>query len=105
MGFSVLSTLLLLSVLHFLSQDSESGSPLVLAPANMGTCENFVSSAAWESVHESQEPLSPRAMLNDVVHAISCDYEANTDWGRDVGWMYGSVTEDILTGMCALLDR
>ena len=38
-------------------------------------------------------------MLSDVVLAISCDYETNTDWGREAGWMYGSVTEDILTGM------
>lgn len=87
----------------FLLQDSETGSLFAHAPANMGTCENFVASAAWDGSHEDQEPLSPRAMLNDVVHTISCDYEANTDWGKDVGWMYGSVTEDILTGALVCL--
>jgi cellulose synthase A len=38
-------------------------------------------------------------MLSDVVLAISCDYEEATDWGDKIGWMYGSITEDILTGL------
>ena len=38
-------------------------------------------------------------MLSDVVLAISCDYEEQTDWGDKIGWMYGSITEDILTGL------
>ncbi|GAA0158203.1 DNA-binding transcription factor [Lithospermum erythrorhizon] len=29
----------------------------------------------------------------------NCAYEFGTGWGRKVGWMYGSVTEDILTGL------
>ncbi|CAB4298542.1 unnamed protein product [Prunus armeniaca] len=28
----------------------------------------------------------------------SCGYEDKTDWGNEIGWIYGSVTEDILTG-------
>ncbi|PAN38140.1 hypothetical protein PAHAL_7G149800 [Panicum hallii] len=28
----------------------------------------------------------------------SCSYEAGTSWGQEVGWVYGSMTEDILTG-------
>lgn len=28
-----------------------------------------------------------------------CGYEHGTGWGTEVGWMYGSATEDILTGL------
>ncbi|KAF5755262.1 putative cellulose synthase (UDP-forming) [Helianthus annuus] len=28
----------------------------------------------------------------------SCGYEEKTAWGKEIGWIYGSVTEDILTG-------
>nr|CAD1817970.1 unnamed protein product [Ananas comosus var. bracteatus] len=36
--------------------------------------------------------------LSEAVHVISCGYEDKTEWGKEVGWIYGSVTEDILTG-------
>ncbi|CAL9040119.1 cellulose synthase A catalytic subunit 5 [UDP-forming]-like [Musa acuminata AAA Group] len=36
--------------------------------------------------------------LSEAMHVISCGYEDKTDWGKEVGWIYGSVTEDILTG-------
>eukprot|EP00850_Spirogloea_muscicola_P020602 SM000221S06940 [mRNA] locus=s221:130090:136730:+ [translate_table: standard] len=42
---------------------------------------------------------SPHSMLSDVVLSISCDYEDKTDWGTEVGWIYGSLTEDIVTGL------
>ncbi|XBI56033.1 hypothetical protein VPH35_037713 [Triticum aestivum] len=28
-----------------------------------------------------------------------CNYEAGTCWGQEIGWVYGSMTEDILTGL------
>ncbi|KAJ9670945.1 hypothetical protein PVL29_027095 [Vitis rotundifolia] len=40
----------------------------------------------------------PASLLNEAIQVISCDYEDKTDWGKEVGWIYGSVTEDILTG-------
>lgn len=36
--------------------------------------------------------------LEDCMHVLSCGYEDKTEWGKEVGWIYGSVTEDILTG-------
>lgn len=83
----------------------EEGSQLVTTkpsqpPANLGMCVRFVHTATIdENSMFSEEPTTPKSMLSDVVLAISCDYEDNTDWGRNIGWMYGSVTEDILTGM------
>ncbi|KAL5846176.1 hypothetical protein ACOSQ3_009700 [Xanthoceras sorbifolium] len=41
---------------------------------------------------------SSAALLKEAIHVISCGYEDKTEWGKEVGWIYGSVTEDILTG-------
>ena len=71
---------------------------------------------------------SPAALLKEAIHVISCGYEDKTEWGTEVmkttlsleltgfitaisltdlccwffhvqlGWIYGSITEDILTG-------
>lgn len=70
---------------------------------------------------------SPAALLKEAIHVISCGYEDKTEWGLEVkfpflfpfssecfginkqlktysrlheqlGWIYGSITEDILTG-------
>uniref|UniRef100_A0A0E0BBH2 Cellulose synthase n=2 Tax=Oryza TaxID=4527 RepID=A0A0E0BBH2_9ORYZ len=66
----------------------------------------------------------PAALIKEAIHVISCGYEEKTEWGKEVihqnispfassrkmmeanqkskflqiGWIYGSVTEDILTG-------
>ncbi|GJN06815.1 hypothetical protein PR202_ga24581 [Eleusine coracana subsp. coracana] len=45
----------------------------------------------------------PRHILDaytiaEAISVISCDYENKTEWGRRVGWIYGSVTEDLVTG-------
>ncbi|KAL6339242.1 hypothetical protein AAG906_024393 [Vitis piasezkii] len=40
----------------------------------------------------------PASLLKEAIQVISCGYEDKTDWGKEVGWIYGSVTEDILTG-------
>ncbi|KAL8138089.1 hypothetical protein V2J09_004090 [Rumex salicifolius] len=41
---------------------------------------------------------SPAALLKEAIHVISCGYEDKTAWGAELGWIYGSITEDILTG-------
>lgn len=41
---------------------------------------------------------SASSTLREAIHVISCGYEDNTEWGKEIGWIYGSVTEDILTG-------
>ncbi|ERN08733.1 cellulose synthase A catalytic subunit 2 [UDP-forming] [Amborella trichopoda] len=42
--------------------------------------------------------VSSASLLKEAIHVISCGYEDKTEWGKEVGWIYGSVTEDILTG-------
>ncbi|CAL9084013.1 unnamed protein product [Musa textilis] len=39
-----------------------------------------------------------QSMVADAVSVIACSYEDKTQWGRRLGWIYGSVTEDIVTG-------
>ncbi|KAK6914255.1 Cellulose synthase [Dillenia turbinata] len=47
--------------------------------------------------------LAPRPPLDaptvaEAVAVISCWYEDKTEWGERIGWIYGSVTEDVVTG-------
>ncbi|KAK3035044.1 hypothetical protein RJ639_034834 [Escallonia herrerae] len=44
------------------------------------------------------ESAHPSTVINEAIHVIGCGYEEKTSWGKEIGWIYGSVTEDILTG-------
>nr|DAD41919.1 TPA_asm: hypothetical protein HUJ06_016242 [Nelumbo nucifera] len=57
----------------------------------------FVASTLLEN-GGTLKSASPASLLKEAIHVISCGYEDKTDWGKEVGWIYGSVTEDILTG-------
>ncbi|KAF6173252.1 hypothetical protein GIB67_026947 [Kingdonia uniflora] len=51
---------------------------------------------------KNKKMLRPSDISSSVKAAIEvadCSYESNTDWGTNVGWVYGSATEDILTGL------
>jgi cellulose synthase A len=57
----------------------------------------FVSSTLLENSGVTKN-ASPASLLNEAIHVISCGYEDKTEWGKEVGWIYGSVSEGILTG-------
>ncbi|KAG8649083.1 cellulose synthase-like protein D3 [Manihot esculenta] len=45
----------------------------------------------------------PRELLDastvaEAISVVSCWYEDKTEWGQRIGWIYGSVTEDVVTG-------
>lgn len=44
-----------------------------------------------------REPLDASTVA-ETVSVVSCWYEDKTEWGTRVGWIYGSVTEDVVTG-------
>ncbi len=44
-----------------------------------------------------REPLDA-ALVSEAINVISSFYEDKTEWGGRVGWIYGSVTEDVVTG-------
>ncbi|KAJ9696818.1 hypothetical protein PVL29_008828 [Vitis rotundifolia] len=54
---------------------------------------NFVDDDIFSSYATSEE------ILRAAIHVISCDYEDKTAWGIEVGWIYGSQTGDVLTGL------
>ncbi|XP_077246801.1 cellulose synthase-like D1 [Tasmannia lanceolata] len=62
--------------------------------------------ADHSSVKNGRPPgalLEPRPLLDaptvaEAVSVISCWYEDKTEWGDRIGWIYGSVTEDVVTG-------
>ncbi|KAF8081142.1 hypothetical protein N665_0903s0023 [Sinapis alba] len=62
-----------------------------------GQSDVFVASTLMEN---GGVPLyaTPENLLKEAIHVISCGYEDTTEWGTEIGWIYGSVTEDILTG-------
>ncbi|OMO89463.1 Cellulose synthase [Corchorus capsularis] len=44
------------------------------------------------------EGTNATSLIKEAIHVISIGYEEKTEWGKEIGWIYGSVTEDILTG-------
>ncbi|KAG8044381.1 hypothetical protein GUJ93_ZPchr0050g33540 [Zizania palustris] len=63
-----------------------------------GQSSVFVASTLLEN-GGTLKSASPASLLKEAIHVISCGYEDKTDWGKEIGWIYGSVTEDILTGL------
>ncbi|BAT95437.1 Cellulose synthase A catalytic subunit 4 [UDP-forming] [Vigna angularis] len=57
----------------------------------------FIASALMED-GGLPKGTNTRVLIKEAIHVISCDYEEKTEWGKEIGWLYGSVTEDILTG-------
>ncbi|MCI17486.1 cellulose synthase-like protein D3-like, partial [Trifolium medium] len=88
-----------------------------LIPKKFGDSSLFVDSirkaefqgrplADHPSIKNGRKPgalTGPRDLLKasivaEAINAISCWYEDKTEWGDRVGWIYGSVTEDVVTG-------
>lgn len=67
-----------------------------------GNSKEFTKTAArilsgLSGVSDCPYDLSNRV---EAAHQIaSCSYEYGTNWGTKIGWLYGTTTEDILTGM------
>ncbi|VFQ62162.1 unnamed protein product [Cuscuta campestris] len=56
----------------------------------------ILSSSPSQSGETSPISLSSLQVASQVAHST---YEFGTSWGHQVGWIYGSATEDILTGL------
>ncbi|PIN01940.1 Cellulose synthase (GDP-forming) [Handroanthus impetiginosus] len=79
--------------------DSEKSSlmPQIKFEKKFGQSPVFIASTLLEDGGVPQGATSA-SLLKEAIHVISCGYEDKTEWGKEVGWIYGSVTEDILTG-------
>ncbi|OMO85978.1 Cellulose synthase [Corchorus olitorius] len=65
-----------------------------------GNSEEFINSAA--QALKGKQGNSPKNLSNSLEAACevaSCSYEYGTSWGNKFGWIYGSTTEDVHTGL------
>ncbi|XP_059452413.1 cellulose synthase-like protein H1 [Corylus avellana] len=64
-----------------------------------GSSKELIKSAA----HALKGNTDPPNHLSDSIEAAhqvaNCSYEYNSSWGTELGWRYGSATEDVLTGL------
>nr|KYP46965.1 Cellulose synthase-like protein D1 [Cajanus cajan] len=95
-----------------LTSDSEMGYPQKFGSSTMFTESIAVAEfqarplADHKSVKNGRPPgalIAPRPPLDaptvaEAIAVISCWYEDKTEWGDRIGWIYGSVTEDVVTG-------
>ncbi|CAA6673298.1 unnamed protein product [Spirodela intermedia] len=63
-----------------------------------GQSPAFITSTLMEGGGIPPGGADSSALIKEAIHVISCGYEERTEWGKEIGWIYGSVTEDILTG-------
>ncbi|KAK3443930.1 hypothetical protein EUGRSUZ_B03971 [Eucalyptus grandis] len=77
--------------------ETENPTPQHKLEKKFGQSSVFVASTMLED-GGTLKGTSPASLLKEAIHVISCGYEDKTEWGKEVGWIYGSVTEDILTG-------
>uniref|UniRef100_A0A2P2IIK1 Cellulose synthase n=1 Tax=Rhizophora mucronata TaxID=61149 RepID=A0A2P2IIK1_RHIMU len=89
-----------MSLLNFFAGvDNEKSSlmPLVKFEKKFGQSSVFIASTLMEEGGIPKGATSA-SLLKEAIHVIGCGYEDKSEWGKEVGWIYGSVTEDILTG-------
>ncbi|CAH9089289.1 unnamed protein product [Cuscuta europaea] len=74
--------------------------------ARFGKSKAFVSSAAQTlslgsllNSNLEETSLFSSSLLESATQVANSDYEFGTGWGHEVGWIYGSATEDVLTGL------
>uniref|UniRef100_A0A0C9RWQ5 TSA: Wollemia nobilis Ref_Wollemi_Transcript_8169_2835 transcribed RNA sequence n=1 Tax=Wollemia nobilis TaxID=56998 RepID=A0A0C9RWQ5_9CONI len=65
---------------------------------SLGQSPLFISSTFQEDggLPESTDASS---LINEAIHVMRCAYEEKTEWGKEIGWIYGSVTDNIVTSM------
>ncbi|XP_027339836.1 cellulose synthase-like protein B4 isoform X2 [Abrus precatorius] len=66
-----------------------------------GSSKTFVKSVAHALDRSSYSPnnISPSNFVEAAIEVADCGYEYETSWGKHMGWLYGSITEDALTGL------
>ncbi|KAG4981126.1 hypothetical protein JHK85_035084 [Glycine max] len=65
-----------------------------------GTSKGFVESATHALEGKTFTPNNNICKSLEAASEVSsCEYEYGTAWGKQVGWMYGSTSEDLLTGL------
>ncbi|KAK7375197.1 hypothetical protein VNO78_35890 [Psophocarpus tetragonolobus] len=66
-----------------------------------GSSKEFVNSATKALDGKAYFPNdnSPSNFTEAAVQVAGCGYEYGTLWGKKIGWLYGSISEDVPTGL------
>ncbi|XP_050883467.1 cellulose synthase-like protein B4 isoform X2 [Lathyrus oleraceus] len=67
-----------------------------------GSSNEFLKSVthAFEgSNYSSSNGISPSSFIDFAIQVSDCGYENSTSWGNQMGWLYGSISEDVPTGL------
>ncbi|KEH39004.1 cellulose synthase H1-like protein [Medicago truncatula] len=66
-----------------------------------GSSKEFVKSVthAFEGSGNSIDGISPSNLLDKAIQVSDCGYEYGTSWGKQMCWLYGSISEDVPTGL------
>ncbi|XP_045804574.1 cellulose synthase-like protein B4 [Trifolium pratense] len=66
-----------------------------------GSSNEFVKSAthAMEESDYSTNGISLSNFIEEAIRISDCGYEYGTDWGKKMCWLYGSISEDVPTGL------
>ncbi|XP_057729313.1 cellulose synthase-like protein B4 [Arachis stenosperma] len=67
-----------------------------------GSSNEFVKSVASALEGNSYSPnddRSPSNFIKEATKVSDCKYEHDTSWGSEMGWLYGSISEDVPTGI------
>ncbi|XP_045805954.1 cellulose synthase-like protein B4 [Trifolium pratense] len=66
-----------------------------------GSSKEFIKSAtqAIEGSDHSTNGISSSNFIEEAIQVSNCGYEYDTCWGKKMGWVYGSITEDVPTGL------
>ncbi|KAG8640606.1 cellulose synthase-like protein H1 isoform X4 [Manihot esculenta] len=64
-----------------------------------GNSTEFIKSAAQALQGNTNAPKTISNLVAAAYQVAGCGYEYGTSWGTEVGWQYGSTTEDVLTGL------
>ncbi|KAK8270105.1 hypothetical protein V6Z12_D11G172900 [Gossypium hirsutum] len=80
-------------------------------PGNAASINDYEAMKEFGKSEEFQESVTHalkgekgiRKSISDYLEAsfqvAACDYESGSSWGTKFGWIYGSMTEDVLTGL------
>ncbi|KAG8064492.1 hypothetical protein GUJ93_ZPchr0004g39843 [Zizania palustris] len=63
-----------------------------------GTSKELIESARNTFSGNQLAKSVANSRIEVAKEVAACNYEDGTHWGQEVGWVYGSMTEDILTG-------
>ncbi|KAJ6713085.1 X-BOX TRANSCRIPTION FACTOR-RELATED [Salix purpurea] len=78
-------------------EDESEAQPLTTHP-DLNLPKKFGNSATPPGALLLPRPPLDAPTVAEAIAVISCWYEDKTDWGDKIGWIYGSVTEDVVTG-------